>query len=89
MWGYTWGIQYALNSITNLRRFAECTGEWGSEWVFHQHSGEPNAGRLVAETEDVRRYARPFEGVPALGRLEYDLAEPLPPINVTPRRTEA
>jgi hypothetical protein len=89
LWGYAWGVEYALNNIANLRYFAECKGRWPSEWVFHPDSGEPNAGKPVAATQDARRYARPFARLSVLRRLEYDLAEKLPRIKPYTRRGEA
>lgn len=79
--GYTWGIEYALNGMKLLRRYAECKGEQGAEWAYG--SPHPKAGqRLEDNFRD--RHAIPFAEVPTwlgnfapLNRIEYDLAEPL------------
>lgn len=78
--GYTWGIDYTLNSIKLLRHHCECRGEYGSEWVYGP--GHPRAGQRVEGFRD--RYAVPFVEVPTwlgnfypLNCIRYDLAEPL------------
>ena len=75
LFGYCLGIEYALNSVANLRRVAECEGEEGCEWVFHSGMGQLG-GERVASTQHGDRYARPFEGAPILGKITYDLAHP-------------
>jgi hypothetical protein len=75
LWGYFTGIEYALNSVANLRHRAECRAHEGREWVFHP-SMRQLAGEPVASTQHGDRYARPLEGVPLLGRITYDLAHP-------------
>ncbi len=80
LWGYFTGIEYALNSVANLRQLAECRAQEGREsegceWVFNS-SVRQLAGTPVASTQHGDRYAIPFEEVPVLGRVTYDLAHP-------------
>ena len=79
--GYTWGIEYALNNVKNLRHKAECIGEDGCEWV-HQ-SGSPLAGESIASFEHLS-LLKPFTevpwwlgNVPLLRDVKYDVAQPL------------
>ncbi len=81
--GYTWGIEYALNNVNNLRHGAECIGEAGCEWVYHV--GSPRAGEPITSSERVRFVVKPFSEVPwwlgnvsFLKNIEYDVAQPLP-----------
>jgi hypothetical protein len=78
--GYALGTVYALNSVANLRHLAECRAQEGREseaceWVFNS-SVRQLAGEPVPSSQHGDRYAKPFEGVPVLGRLTYDLAHP-------------
>lgn len=83
--GYTWGIEYALNNVKNLRHEAECIGEDGCEWV--RRTGSLRAGEPITSSE-LLRFVKPFSevpwwlgNVPPLSNIEYDLAEPLPQNN--------
>ena len=84
LWGFALGAKAALTNVNKMRGLAECKGVRGCEWVFpsqHPLAGEP------LPPEHGSRYYRPFGRVPGvrrtpLGRLEYDLAEPLSPFNV-------
>lgn len=83
--GYTRGIQGILESIDNLRRVAECKGEFGCEWVYHSDS--ELAGQPFPAEHEFGHY-RPFWWVPFLNRIKYDLTERLPPIEVRRRFPE-
>ena len=75
LFGYALGIEYALNSAANLRHSAECIGddtEEGCQWVYNSTMRE--LGKPDGPLQPGDRYAKPFEGVPVLGRLTYDLA---------------
>lgn len=79
--GYTWGIEYALNNVKNLRHRAECVGEDGCEWVFP--SGDSRTGESAASAEHLC-LLKPFSevpwwlgNVPLLRDIEYDIAQPL------------
>ena len=80
--GYTWGIEYALNNVKNLRHRAECVGENGCEWVFQ--AGSPHAGEPIASSKYLCSL-KPFSevpwwlgNIPILRDIEYDVAQPLP-----------
>lgn len=83
--GLARGIQGTLQGLENLRRVAECKGEFGCEWVYHSDSelaGQP------LHREHEFRYLRPFWQVPFLKRIKYDLVEQLPPLEVRRRSSE-
>ncbi len=85
LFGYALGIEYALNSAANLRHVAECVGEGdeGCEWVYNSTMRE--LGKPEGPLQYADRYIRPFEGVPVLGRLTYDLAtNKMEPVRVYP-----
>lgn len=77
--------EYALNSAANLRHVAECVaeGDEGCEWVYNSTMRE--LGKPEGPLQYADRYTRPFEGVPVLGRLIYDLAtNKMEPVRVYP-----
>ncbi len=87
LFGYALGIEYALNSVANLRHIAECIGddtEEGCQWVYNSTMRDL-AGKPVGSLQHGDRYAKPFEQVPVLGRLTYDLAtNKMEPVRVYP-----
>lgn len=79
--GYTWGVEYALNNVRNLRHRAECAGKDGCEWV-HQE-GSLRTGEPIASSEHLC-LLRPFSevpwwlgNVPLLKDIKYDIVQPL------------
>ncbi len=71
--GHALGATTALDHVSDLRRFAECRGERGSEWFFadapHGEAGGPvapegsSAARIVPGAESrwrIRPYAGPL-----------------------------
>ena len=71
--------------MPNLRHVAECIGEGGEgcEWVYNSTMRE--LGKPVGPLQSADRYVRPFEGVPVLGSLTYDLAtNKMEPVRVYP-----
>ena len=90
LWGFAFGAEAAVHQTKNLRRVAVCDGERGCEWSYHRGFGA-FAGEPVASLGGNYRYYLPFERLPLLGRtrlgkLRYDLAEPLPPWPPLPPR---
>lgn len=79
--GHALGATTALDYLSDLRYFAECKGEWGSEWYFHSdlppahQAGEPvapersSAGWIVPGAES-RFRLRPYQGPKVPGYFE-------------------
>lgn len=85
--GYTWGIEYALNNVNNLRHHAECIGEGGCHWVYS--GGSAHEGEPIAYSEPTR-YLKPFSempwwggNIPFLRDVKYDMVRPLLRNNVS------
>ena len=91
LWGFALGAEAAIHQTNNLRRVAVCEGERGCEWSYNGGMGRTVRGRPVSSAGGNFRYYRPFERLPLLGRtrlgrLTYDLAEPLQPRGPLPAR---
>ena len=92
--GHVSGIKVASRTVEKLRRYAECRGTDGCDWVYppgHPREQQPFGDRLDEHSNvgshpverEVRRY-RPFAGLRLLETIEFDLARPLPDRHMPP-----